>query len=336
MSKYNVTIVGATGAVGQEIIKVLAKRDFAVKKLTLLASKRSVGKEYHTAFGVLKVEEFQPQAFADQDFVFFATSGEHAKANVPAAVKAGAIVIDNSSAFRLDDNVPLVVPEVNPEAAFNHNGVIANPNCSTIQMVVALSPLHRESRIKRIIVSSYQAVSGAGQAAIDELSQQTKALAEGKELKVENFTKQIALNVIPHIDLFQDNGYTREEMKLVNETWKILADPSIKISATCVRVPVLRAHSEAINVETNDYIGEERARQLFEESKDITLIDSRSDGGYPTPAECSETMTTYVGRVREDISCENGLALWCVADQLWKGAALNAVQIAELLVRENP
>ena len=333
MANYNVTIVGASGAVGMELIRILAKREFPIKKITLLASKRSAGKNIKSDLGDLVIEEFSPEKFDDQDFVFFATSGSHAKEYAPIAAQKGAVVIDNSSAFRLDDEVPLVVPEVNPEDAFNHKGIIANPNCSTIQMVVALNPLHQFSRIKRVVVSTYQAVSGAGQDAINELNEQLKAVVEGGAVNVEQFTKQIAFNVIPHIDVFQDNGYTKEEMKMVNETWKIMGDPEIKISANCVRVPVIRAHSEAINIETESYIGEQKAREILEQAKDIKVIDMRENGGYPTPVEATETMETYVGRIREDISCENGLALWCVADQLWKGAALNAVQIAELLVR---
>ncbi|TQV71368.1 aspartate-semialdehyde dehydrogenase [Aliikangiella marina] len=333
MTRYNVTIVGATGAVGQELIRILALREFPIKKITLLASKRSAGKKVESALGELTIEAFSIDKFENQDFVFFATNGDHAKEFAPHAAAKGAVVIDNSSAFRLDEDVPLVVPEVNPKAAFQHQGIIANPNCSTIQMVVALNPIHQYSRIKRIVVSTYQAVSGAGQEAITELMTQLKAVINNEPAQVEQFTKQIALNVIPHIDVFQENGYTKEEMKMVKESWKIFDDPDIKISANCVRVPVIRAHSEAINIETDSYVGEAKARALLEAAQDITVIDERENGGYPTPLEVSEKMDTYVGRIREDISCENGLALWCVADQLWKGAALNAVQIAELLVR---
>jgi len=333
MAQYNVTIVGASGAVGNELIRILDGKKFPIKKLTLLASKRSAGKTIQSERGKLTIEEFSVDKFKGQDYVFFATSGSHAQEYAPQAAEAGAVVIDNSSAFRLNENVPLVVPEVNPEAAFEHQGIIANPNCSTIQMVVALNPLHRFSRIKRIVVSTYQAVSGAGQDAINELNQQLKAALAGEEVNVEQFTKQIAFNVIPHIDVFQENGYTKEEMKMVHETWKIMGDSDIKISANCVRVPVVRAHSEAINIETEAFIGEQKARELLEQAQNIKVVDERADGGYPTPIEVSETMETYVGRIREDISCNNGLALWCVADQLWKGAALNAVQIAELLVR---
>ncbi|MBL4706601.1 MAG: aspartate-semialdehyde dehydrogenase, partial [Flavobacteriales bacterium] len=264
MKKYNVTIVGATGAVGQELIRVLELRKFPINQLTLLASKRSAGKIIKSDFGDLIIEEFSTDKFLAQDFVFFATSGEHSKTYAPIAAKAGAVVIDNSSAFRLDDNVPLVVPEVNPQAAKEHQGIIANPNCSTIQMVVALNPIHQYSKIKRIVVSTYQAVSGAGQAAVRELEEQLAAILKGGKVNVEQFTKQIAFNVIPHIDVFQENGYTKEEMKMVDETWKILGDPDIRITANCVRVPVIRAHSEAINIETEDYVSEAKARELFE------------------------------------------------------------------------
>lgn len=332
MKKYNVAIVGATGAVGQELIKILGLRSFPIDNLTLLASERSAGKTFDSAFGELTIEQFSVEHFKHKDFVFFASSGEHSKQYAPQAAKAGAVVIDNSSAFRLDDKVPLVVPEVNPQAVKSHQGIIANPNCSTIQMVVALNPIHQLSPIQRVIVSTYQAVSGAGHAAMAELDQQLKDHFENRPIKVENFTKQIAFNVIPHIDVFQPNGYTKEEMKMVNETWKIMDAPDMKITANCVRVPVIRAHSEAINIQTEKLISAEQAREALQKVPGITVIDERENGGYPTPLEASETMPTYVGRIREDISCENGLAFWVVADQLWKGAALNAVQIAELLI----
>ncbi|MDH5433667.1 MAG: aspartate-semialdehyde dehydrogenase [Gammaproteobacteria bacterium] len=330
--KYRVAIVGATGAVGQEIIKILTLRQFPIAKLTLLASERSAGTKQITAFGDIEITTFATEHFDGQDIVFFATSGEHSRQYAPMAAKAGAVVIDNSSAFRLDDEVPLIVPEVNPHAIKDHKGIISNPNCSTIQMVVALNPIHQISPIKRVVVSTYQAVSGAGQAGISELNEQVKDVMEDKPVKVNQFSKQIAFNLIPHIDVFQDNGYTKEEMKMVNETWKIMDAPEIKISAHCVRVPVIRAHSEAIHIETEDYIGAKKARGIFNQSRGIKLVDEQSDGGYPTPLDASETMETWVGRIREDISCDNGLVFWVVADQLWKGAALNAVQIAELLV----
>ena len=330
-----VLIVGATGAVGTELIRLLALREFPLSQLTLLASSRSKGTKFETSLGEIAVETFSEEKLSGHDIVFFATSGEHAKQYAPIAAKSGATVIDNSSAFRLDDNVPLVVPEVNPQAIFDHQGIIANPNCSTIQMVVALNPIHQFSRIKRIIVSTYQAVSGAGQQAISELQNQLRDVLDGKSVTAEQFTKQIAFNVIPHIDVFQENGYTKEEMKMVDETWKILSDTDIKIAANCVRVPVIRAHSEAINIETEISVSEDKARELLENTAGIKVIDERVDGGYPTPVDASETMDTYVGRIRKDISCDNGLSLWVVADQLWKGAALNAIQIAELLIERD-
>jgi len=332
---YRVAIAGATGAVGKEIIRLLELRKFPISKLTLLGSSRSAGKILETGIGPIEVECFSEERLEQQDFVFFATSGEHSRQFAPIAVAKGAIVIDNSSAFRLDKKVPLVVPEVNKKALENHSGIIANPNCSTIQMVVALNPIHQVSRIKRIVVSTYQAVSGAGQAAISELNTQTKDVLEGHEVKIEAFTKQIAFNVIPHIDVFQDNGYTKEEMKMVDETKKILGDSKIRIAANCVRVPVIRAHSEAINIETEDFIGEARAREVLDACEGIKVVDERGNGGYPTPVDASEKMETYVGRIREDISTDNGLALWVVADQLWKGAALNAIQIAECLINQD-
>ena len=328
-------IVGASGAVGKELIKLLSIRNFPLAQLTLLASSRSAGMSFDTSIGKVEVEVFSEEKLAGHDIVFFATNGDHARQYAPIAAKSGAIVIDNSSAFRLDDNVPLVVPEVNSHAAFEHQGIIANPNCSTIQMVAALNPIHQFSRIKRIIVSTYQAVSGAGQQAISELHSQLQDVLDGKSVQPEQFTKQIAFNVIPHIDVFQENGYTKEEMKMVDETWKILADSNIKISANCVRVPVIRAHSEAINIETETPVTEEKARELLEKTHGIKVVDERINGGYPTPIDASETMDTYVGRIRKDISCENGLSLWVVADQLWKGAALNAIQIAELITERD-
>jgi len=332
---YRILIVGATGAVGQELIRLLEMREFPVKQLTLLASSRSAGLKFDTHLGEIKVQTFAEEKLSGHDIIFFATSGGHAQKYAPIAAKTGAVVIDNSSAFRLDDNVPLIVPEVNPHAVSEHKGIIANPNCSTIQMVVALNPIHQFSRIKRIVVSTYQAVSGAGQQAIAELQNQLRDVLDGNSVNVEQFTKQIAFNVIPHIDVFQENGYTKEEMKMVDETWKILSDDKIKISANCVRVPVIRAHSEAINIETETPVSEAKARELLEKTRGIKVIDERIDAGYPTPIDASETMDTYVGRIRKDISCDNGLCLWVVADQLWKGAALNAIQIAELIIERD-
>ena len=250
------------------------------------------------------------------------------------AVEAGAVVIDNSSAFRMDDAVPLVVPEVNAEHAMRHTGLIANPNCSTIQMVVALKPLHDFSAISRVMVSSYQSVSGSGTSAIRELESQVKAYVAGEEPEVGIYPVPIAFNVIPHIDLFQDNGYTKEEMKMVHETQKIMSAPTMRISATCVRVPVFRAHSEAVHIETEKKITVEKARELLGSAAGVVVQDRREPGGYPVPKYVAKTFDTYVGRIREDISCENGLAFWVVADQLYKGAALNSIQIAEYLLTQ--
>ena len=244
---------------------------------------------------------------------------------------SGAVVIDNSSAFRMDEKVPLVVPEINPKQAFEHQGLIANPNCSTIQMVVALNPIHRAANIQRVVVSTYQAVSGAGASAMEELKQQLRAWANDEPMKQEVFPTQIAFNLFPHIDVFQDNGYTKEEMKMVHETRKIMNAPNMQISATCVRVPVLRAHSEAVWVETEKPLSESEARELFDKEPGIVVQDERESGGYPPPWHITETQETYVGRIRKDISHPNGLTFWVVADQLYKGAALNAIQIAEVL-----
>ena len=327
-----VAIAGATGAVGTEFIKLLEQRNYPLQKLKLLASARSVGKQLRFRDQTLTVEELRPEAFQDVDVAFFSAGGGRSKEFAPAAVEAGALVIDNSSAFRMDEGVPLVVPEINAEAARRHKGLIANPNCSTIQMVVALNPLHQESPLQRVVVSTYQAVSGAGASGMQELLDQVRDYTQGKPLATQAFPKQILFNLIPHIDVFQENGYTKEEMKMVLETRKIMSIPELLVSATCVRVPVLRAHSESIWVETETKISEARARELFVQAPGIQLVDERKPGGYPVPWEASETFDTYVGRVREDLSHPRGLTFWCVADQLYKGAALNAIQIAEVLL----
>ena len=327
-----VAIAGATGAVGTEFIKLLEQRNYPLQKLKLLASARSVGKQLRFRGQTLTVEELRPEAFQDVDVAFFSAGGDRSKEFAPAAVQAGALVIDNSSAFRMEEGVPLVVPEINAEAARRHKGLIANPNCSTIQMVVALNPLHQESPLQRVVVSTYQAVSGAGASGMQELLDQVCDYTQGKPLTHQAFPKQILFNLIPHIDIFQENGYTREEMKMVLETRKIMSISELPVSATCVRVPVLRAHSEAIWVETETKISEVRARELFVQAPGIQLVDERKPAGYPVPWEASETFDTYVGRVREDLSHPRGLTFWCVADQLYKGAALNAIQIAEVLL----
>ncbi|MBF0349694.1 MAG: aspartate-semialdehyde dehydrogenase [SAR324 cluster bacterium] len=327
----NVAIAGATGAVGTEFLKLLEARNYPIKNLKLLASSRSAGKTLMFKGEALPVEELKTDSFKDVDVAFFSAGASRSLEFAPHAAKAGAIVIDNSSAFRMMPEIPLVVPEVNPEAAFQHNGIIANPNCSTIQMVVALNPIHKAVGIKRVVVSTYQAVSGGGAATMQELIDQIKAFANGQPMEVNKFPVQIAFNLFPHIDVFQDNGYTKEEMKMVLETQKIMSAPNMRISATCVRVPVLRAHSESINIETETKLSAEDARKLLEKSPGIVVKDIQGPGGYPTPWEVTESYDTWVGRIREDISVPNGLALWVVADQLYKGAALNAIQIAELL-----
>ena len=330
MSQH-VAIAGATGAVGTEFLKLLEARDFPMKSLRLLASSRSAGSKLKFRGENLEVEELTPKSFKGIDIAFFSAGGSRSKEFAPHAVDSGAVVIDNSSAFRMDEKVPLVVPEINPKQAFEHQGLIANPNCSTIQMVVALNPIHRAANIQRVVVSTYQAVSGAGASAMEELKQQLRAWANGEPMKQEVFPTQIAFNLFPHIDVFQDNGYTKEEMKMVHETRKIMNAPNMQISATCVRVPVLRAHSEAVWVETEKPLSESEARELFEKEPGIVVQDERESGGYPTPWHITETQETYVGRIRKDISHPNGLTFWVVADQLYKGAALNAIQIAEVL-----
>jgi len=330
MSQH-VAIAGATGAVGTEFLKLLEARDFPMKSLRLLASSRSAGSKLKFRGENLEVEELTPKSFEGIDIAFFSAGGSRSREFAPHAVDSGAVVIDNSSAFRMDEKVPLVVPEINPKQAFEHQGLIANPNCSTIQMVVALNPIHRAANIQRVVVSTYQAVSGAGASAMEELKQQLRAWANDEPMKQEVFPTQIAFNLFPHIDVFQDNGYTKEEMKMVHETRKIMNAPNMQISATCVRVPVLRAHSEAVWVETEKPLSESEARELFEKEPGIDVQDERESGGYPTPWHITETQETYVGRIRKDISHPNGLTFWVVADQLYKGAALNAIQIAEVL-----
>ena len=333
MSQH-VAIAGATGAVGTEFLKLLEARDFPMKSLRLLASSRSAGSKLKFRGENLEVEELTPKSFKGIDIAFFSAGGSRSKEFAPHAVDSGAVVIDNSSAFRMDEKVPLVVPEINPKQALEHQGLIANPNCSTIQMVVALNPIHRAANIQRVVVSTYQAVSGAGASAMEELKQQLRAWANDEPMKQEVFPTQIAFNLFPHIDVFQDNGYTKEEMKMVHETRKIMNAPNMQISATCVRVPVLRAHSEAVWVETEKPLSESEARELFEKEPGIVVQDERESGGYPTPWHITETQETYVGRIRKDISHPNGLTFWVVADQLYKGAALNAIQIAEVLQQD--
>ncbi len=332
MKHYNIAILGATGAVGQTMIKVLEEREFPIDEIRLLASPRSAGKELEYMGIKYKVEPVSPEAFEGIDIALFSAGGSRSKEWAPIAVEKGAVVIDNSSAFRMDDDVPLVVPEVNPEDVKWHKGIIANPNCSTIQMVVALNPIHKAKKIKRVIVSTYQAVSGAGAKAIKDLEEETKAHFEGKYYYPEALPNHIAFNVIPHIDVFLDNDYTKEEMKMVNETRKIMHAPDIKVSPTCVRVPVFYGHSESIVIETEEPVSPEEARELLRNAPGIIVEDDPHNNLYPMPIEAAGKDEVFVGRIRKDFTFDNGLSMWVVADNLRKGAATNAVQIAELLV----
>lgn len=333
MRTYNVAVVG-TGAVGSTILQVLEERNFPVGELKLLATKNSAGKKMTFRGKEYVIEETFPESFEGVEIALFA-GGKASQLYAREAAAKGAVVIDNSSFFRMDPEVPLVVPEVNPEAAKGHKGIIANPNCSTIQMCVAMKPIHDRSRITRLIVSTYQAVSGAGQEAMDELESQTREVLDGKEPTVKVFQHQIAMNLIPHIDVFQENMYTKEEMKMIVETQKIFNDPEMRITATTVRVPIMRSHSESVTVETEEKISREEALALFREGEGIILQDDPAANIYPMPYFTSDTDEVYVGRVREDLAFENGLSFFVVADQLRKGAATNAIQIAELLIREN-
>ncbi|MCL6559429.1 MAG: aspartate-semialdehyde dehydrogenase [Firmicutes bacterium] len=332
MERYNVVVVGASGAVGQELLKVLDERNFPVGELKLCATSRSAGKEFVFQGQSHTVEVTTPDSFKGMDIALFA-GGAASKEFGPAAVERGAVVIDNSSNFRMDPEVPLVVPEVNPEDVKQHKGIIANPNCSTIQMVVALKPIHDAAKIKRVVVSTYQAVSGAGLEAIEELTEQTRAVLNQEESNPKVFPYQIAFNLIPHIDVFMDMDYTKEEWKMVKETQKILHDESIAVTATTVRVPVYRSHSEAVNIETERKVTSAEAKRLFEEFPGIVVVDDPIRKEYPMPLFASNRDEVFVGRIREDNSIPNGLNIWVVADQIRKGAATNAVQIAELVVK---
>ncbi|CTQ32500.1 aspartate-semialdehyde dehydrogenase [Jannaschia rubra] len=330
---YKVVVCGATGNVGREMLNILAERQFPVDEIAALASRKSMGTEVSFGDKTLKTKDLEQFDFTGWDIAFFAVGSEATKKFAPMAAKAGCIVIDNSSLYRYDPDVPLVVPEVNPEAVEDYakKNIIANPNCSTAQMVVVLKPLHDRARIKRVVVSTYQSVSGTGKEAIDELWDQTKGMyVPGQEREPKVYPKQIAFNVIPHIDSFMDSGDTREEWKMVAETKKIV-DPAIKVTATCVRVPVFVGHSEAVNIEFEDFLDEDEARDILREAPGILVVDKREDGGYVTPVECVGEFATFVSRIRQDSTIENGLNLWIVSDNLRKGAALNAVQIAETL-----
>lgn len=330
---YKVVVAGATGNVGREMLNILAEREFPVDEIAALASRKSLGTEISFGDKTLKTKDLDTFDFAGWDIALFAVGSEATKIYAPKAAAAGCIVIDNSSLYRYDPAVPLIVPEVNADAimGYKNKNIIANPNCSTAQMVVALKPLHDRARIKRVVVSTYQSVSGAGKEGIDELWDQTKAIYNPTDnVPPRKFSKQIAFNVIPHIDVFLDDGSTKEEWKMVAETKKIL-DPSIKVTATCVRVPVFVGHSESINIEFEEFLDEHEARDILREAPGIMVIDKREPGGYITPIECVGDYATYISRIRQDSTIDNGINLWCVSDNLRKGAALNAVQIAEVL-----
>lgn len=334
-----VAVAGATGAVGEEFLKVLHEVDFPAAEVRALASARSAGKKLafggcgQVPAGELTVQEMTPESFQGVDIALFSAGASISKAMRQAVYDAGAVMIDNSSAFRMDKDVPLVVPEVNPQDVSWHNGVIANPNCSTIQMVVALKPLYDlAGGIKRVVVSTYQAASGAGAKGMAELYHQTRQFLEGEELHPSAFAHQIAFNCIPHIDVFMDDDYTKEEWKMVVETKKIFGDEGIAVAPTCVRVPVLRCHAESINVELANPVSIDQVKRAFAEAQGVTVMDDPAEKVYPMPGLLQGTMGTFVGRVREDPTAENGVAFWCVADQVRKGAALNAVQIAQLLI----
>lgn len=358
-NKYNVAVAGATGVVGIEMVKVLQQRNFPVDKLVPLASERSVGKSIPFKNEDIPVRVLEENSFEGVDIALFSAGATISKKFAPIAAKAGAVVIDNSSAWRMDPEVPLVVPEVNPEEAANHKGIIANPNCSTIQMVVALKPIHDAAKIKRVVVATYQSVSGWGKEAVEQMTGEVKAIAskDFKDYKdTQNIKKvlpsQIAFNVIPHIDVFQDNDYTKEEMKCINETRKIMKEPELPVTATCARVPVFRCHSEAVNIQTEKKLSVREVKELLRNAPGVKVIPARppakscragfaaggddpSSGIYPLAIDADGKDEVFVGRIREDESVENGLNLWIVSDNLRKGAALNAVQIAELLITKD-
>mgnify|MGYP006274811727 CR=1 FL=1 len=330
---YRIAVVGATGNVGREMLNILAEREFPADEVAALASRRSLGTEVSYGDATLKTQDLDTFDFEGWDMALFAIGSDATKTYAPRAAAAGCVVIDNSSLYRYDPAVPLIVPEVNAGAieGYREKMIIANPNCSTAQMVVALKPLHDRARIRRVVVSTYQSVSGAGKEGMDELWDQTKAVYNPTDdVPPSKFQKQIAFNVIPHIDVFMEDGSTKEEWKMVAETKKIV-DPAIRVTATCVRVPVFVGHAEAINIETEEFLDEDEARDILRESPGIMVLDKREDGGYATPIDCVGDFATFVSRIRQDSTIDHGLNLWVVSDNLRKGAALNAVQIAELL-----
>jgi len=333
---YAVAVAGATGAVGLEMIKTLEQRKFPVESVKLLASERSTGKELGFNGKPVKVEKLTKDSFKGIQVALFSAGASRSLEFAPAAAASGAVVVDNSSAFRMDPEIPLVVPEVNPHAVaqYKKRGIIANPNCSTIQMVVALKPIHDAARIQRIVVSTYQAVSGTGLKAIDELLVQTRALLASQEVQKKVYPHQIAFNCLPHIDVFLENGYTKEEMKMVNETRKIMEDPTIRVTATTVRVPVVHSHSESINIETEKKITPQQVREILSKAPGVKVVDNPSLNEYPLAIHAAGRDETFVGRIRADESIPNGINMWVVSDNVRKGAALNAVQIAEILIEK--
>ncbi len=336
MSKNPVVAVcGATGAVGREMLKVLEQRDFPYSEIIPMASARSAGKKVPFKDGELTVVELTENSFDGVDLALFSAGGATSEKFAPIAAKAGCVVVDNSSTWRMNDDCPLVVPEVNPHDLDWHKGIIANPNCSTIQMMVALKPIHDEAKIKRVVVSTYQAVSGSGQKAIEELENQVQRLMSGKPIVSDVYPHQIAFNCLPQIDVFMDNGYTKEEMKMVHETVKIMGDPSIKVTATCIRVPVFYSHSESVNIETEEKLTADDVRALLAKSPGIVVEDFPEKKAYPMPINAAGDDATYVGRIREDESTDNAINMWIVSDNIRKGAALNTVQIAETLIERD-
>ena len=336
MKKYNVAVAGATGAVGEAMFEILQEREFPINNIYALASERSEGKKVMLGSKAITVTDLANFDFKLADIALFSAGGAISAEFAPKAGDSGCVVIDNTSHFRYDDDIPLIVPEVNSckIKEYKNRNIIANPNCSTIQMLVALKPIYDAVGIERITVSTYQAVSGSGTKAVNELAKQTAELLNGRDAECDVYPKQIAFNVLPHIDIFMDNGYTKEEMKMCWETQKIFGDENINVSATCVRVPVFFGHSEAIQIETSGYIDEKQARSLLEKAEGVTVIDERRDGGYPTPVhESAGSDPVFVGRIRKDISLKNGLNLWVVSDNVRKGAALNSIQIAEELIK---
>lgn len=333
--KLTVAVVGATGAVGREMLKTLDQRKFPATEVRALASSRSAGSKVPFGDTELTVAELKEDSFEGVDIAIFSAGGATSTKFAPHAAHAGCVVVDNSAAWRMDERCPLVVPEVNAHALDWHKGIIANPNCSTIQMMVVLKPLHDAAKIKRVVVSTYQAVSGTGKKGLDELERQVRDLFNGRDIECKTYPKQIAFNVLPHIDIFLDNDYTKEEMKMVNETVKILEDPSVKVTATCARVPVFFSHAEAVNIETEKKLSAKEARVLLHDAPGVKVYDNPRELMYPTQVEAGGTDDTFVGRIREDETIDNGLNMWIVADNVRKGAALNAVQIAEVLLERD-